>query len=389
MPAPEFSPIRARWVISAIFLANGMGFGLWAAHVPILRDALGLTESVLSLILMLVAVGALLGMPVSGWLGGRIGTHRATQIFLPAALVSVVLPILLAVFLPETAPRLTLVAVSAILFGLGNGALDVAMNAQASTVEKALGSPMLSSCHGFFSLGGLLGSGLGGGLILIDFGRGEGMAAVLLGALVLLTLPARYLLPATAEADAKKKFPFTGAVIALGALAFGCFMVEGAVADWSALLLTSTLPPGASVGWAAAGYTAYSLAMACCRFAGDRIVGHFGPERTLAVSGIAIAIGLLIAVTAPVLALGAAGFVLVGLGAANVVPVLFRASANLPGISPSAGVAAAASLGYAGFLIGPPLIGWGAAHSSLNLALGTLAVMGVALLAGRRLVTRA
>jgi MFS family permease len=380
---------RARWVISAIFLANGMGYGLWAAHVPILRDALGLTESALSLILMLVAAGALLGMPVSGWLGGRIGTHRATQIFLPAALASVVLPILLAVFLPETAPRLTLVAISAILFGFGNGALDVAMNAQASTVEKALGYPMLSSCHGFFSLGGLLGSGLGGGLILIDFGRGDGMAVVLLVALVLLTLPARHLLPAAAEADAKKKFPFTGAVVALGALAFGCFMVEGAVADWSALLLTSTLPPGGSVGWAAAGYTAYSLAMACCRFAGDRIVGHFGPLRTLAVSGIAIAIGLLIAVTAPVLALGAAGFVLVGLGAANVVPVLFRASANLPGISPSAGVAAAASLGYAGFLIGPPLIGWGAAHSSLNLALGALAVMGVALLAGRRLVTRA
>lgn len=381
--------VRARWVISAVFLANGMGYGLWAAHMPVLRDALSLGEAALSLILMLVAVGALLGMPLAGWLGGRIGTHRATRLFLPAALGSVVLPILLAVFLPESAPRLTLVAISAILFGIGNGALDVAMNAQASTVEKTLGYPMLSSCHGFFSLGGLLGSGLGGGLILIDFGRGDGMAAVLLLLFVLLVWPARFLLPTAAEAEDKKRFPFTGAVVALGALAFGCFMVEGAVADWSALLLTTTLPPGASVGWAAAGYTAYSLAMATCRFAGDRIVGRFGPVRTLAVSGLAISVGLLIAVTAPVLPLGAAGFVLVGLGAANVVPVLFRASANLPGISPSAGVAAAATLGYAGFLLGPPLIGWGAAQSSLNIALGVLAIMGVALLAGRRLVMRA
>lgn len=381
--------VRARWVISAVFLANGMGYGLWAAHMPVLRDALSLGEAALSLILMLVAVGALLGMPVAGWLGGRIGTHRATRLFLPAALGSVVLPILLAVFLPESAPRLTVVAISAILFGIGNGALDVAMNAQASTVEKTLGYPMLSSCHGFFSLGGLLGSGLGGGLILIDFGRGDGMAAVLLLLFVLLVWPARFLLPTAAEAEDKKRFPFTGAVVALGALAFGCFMVEGAVADWSALLLTTTLPPGASVGWAAAGYTAYSLAMATCRFAGDRIVGRFGPVRTLAVSGLAISVGLLIAVTAPVLPLGAAGFVLVGLGAANVVPVLFRASANLPGISPSAGVAAAATLGYAGFLLGPPLIGWGAAQSSLNIALGVLAIMGVALLAGRRLVMRA
>lgn len=381
--------VRARWVISAIFLANGMGYGLWAAHMPVLRDALGLGEAALSLILMLVAVGALLGMPMAGWLGGRIGTHRATRLFLPAALGSVVLPILLAVFLPESAPRLTFVAIGAILFGIGNGALDVAMNAQASTVEKTLGYPMLSSCHGFFSLGGLLGSGLGGGLILIDVGRGDGMAAVLLLLFILLVWPARFLLPTTTEAEDKKRFPFTGAVVALGALAFGCFMVEGAVADWSALLLTTTLPPGASVGWAAAGYTAYSLAMATCRFAGDRIVGRFGPVRTLAVSGLAISVGLLIAVTAPVLPLGAAGFVLVGLGAANVVPVLFRASANLPGISPSAGVAAAATLGYAGFLLGPPLIGWGAGYSSLNVALGVLAVMGVALLAGRRLVMRA
>lgn len=381
--------VRARWVISAVFLANGMGYGLWAAHMPVLRDALSLGEAALSLILMLVAVGALLGMPVAGWLGGRIGTHRATRLFLPAALGSVVLPILLAVFLPDSAPRLTVVAISAILFGIGNGALDVAMNAQASTVEKTLGYPMLSSCHGFFSLGGLLGSGLGGGLILIDFGRGDGMAAVLLLLFVLLVWPARFLLPTAAEAEDKKRFPFTGAVVALGALAFGCFMVEGAVADWSALLLTTTLPPGASVGWAAAGYTAYSLAMATCRFAGDRIVGRFGPVRTLAVSGLAISVGLLIAVTAPVLPLGAAGFVLVGLGAANVVPVLFRASANLPGISPSAGVAAAATLGYAGFLLGPPLIGWGAAQSSLNIALGVLAIMGLALLAGRRLVMRA
>ncbi|MCK6441184.1 MFS transporter [Elstera cyanobacteriorum] len=381
--------VRARWVISAVFLANGMGYGLWAAHMPVLRDALSLGEAALSLILMLVAVGALLGMPLAGWLGGRIGTHRATRLFLPAALGSVVLPILLAVFLPDSAPRLTVVAISAILFGIGNGALDVAMNAQASTVEKTLGYPMLSSCHGFFSLGGLLGSGLGGGLILIDFGRGDGMAAVLLLLFVLLVWPARFLLPTAAEAEDKKRFPFTGAVVALGALAFGCFMVEGAVADWSALLLTTTLPPGASVGWAAAGYTAYSLAMATCRFAGDRIVGRFGPVRTLAVSGLAISVGLLIAVTAPVLLLGAAGFVLVGLGAANVVPVLFRASANLPGISPSAGVAAAATLGYAGFLLGPPLIGWGAAQSSLNIALGVLAIMGLALLAGRRLVMRA
>lgn len=381
--------VRARWVISAVFLANGMGYGLWAAHMPVLRDALSLGEAALSLILMLVAVGALLGMPLAGWLGGRIGTHRATRLFLPAALGSVVLPILLAVFLPESAPRLTVVAISAILFGIGNGALDVAMNAQASTVEKTLGYPMLSSCHGFFSLGGLLGSGLGGGLILIDFGRGDGMAAVLLLLFILLVWPARFLLPTAAEAEDKKRFPFTGAVVALGALAFGCFMVEGAVADWSALLLTTTLPPGASVGWAAAGYTAYSLAMATCRFAGDRIVGRFGPVRTLAVSGLAISVGLLIAVTAPVLPLGAAGFVLVGLGAANVVPVLFRASANLPGISPSAGVAAAATLGYAGFLLGPPLIGWGAAQSSLNIALGVLAIMGLALLAGRRLVMRA
>lgn len=380
---------RARWVISAIFLANGMGYGLWAAHMPVLRDALGLGEAALSLILMLVAVGALLGMPVAGWLGGRIGTHRATRLFLPAALGSVALPILLAGFLPETAPRLSLVVIGAILFGLGNGALDVAMNAQASTVEKALGYPMLSSCHGFFSLGGLLGSGVGGGLILIGYGRGDGMAAVLLLLFGALVVPARCLLPAVAEARDQRRFPLTGAVAALGALAFGCFMVEGAVADWSALLLTATLPPGASVGWAAAGYTAYSLAMAACRFAGDRIVGHFGPVRTLAVSGLAITAGLLIAVTAANLTLGAAGFVLVGLGAANVVPVLFRASANLPGISPSAGVAAAATLGYAGFLLGPPLIGWGAAQSSLNLALGALAMMGVALLTGRRLVLRA
>lgn len=380
--------VNARWVISAIFLANGMGYGLWAAHVPILRDALALTEGALSILLMLIAGGALLGMPLAGWAAGRFGSHRATQFFLPLALGFIALPILVAEWFPAGDLRYGVVAASAILFGLGNGALDVAMNAQASTVERALGYPMLSSCHGFFSLGGLLGSTLGGGLILIGFGRGDGMVAVALLLYGGLLLPARRLIPAPAAAEEKGRFPFTGTVFALGALAFLCFTVEGAVADWSALLLAQTLSPTVSVGWAALGYTAYSLAMAASRFAGDRIVGRFGPVRVMAASGAAITLGLAGAVTAGSLPLGALGFVLVGIGAANVVPVLFRAAANLPGISPGAGVAAAASLGYAGFLVGPPLIGWGAGLTSLNIALGSLAGAGLVLVLGRRLVVR-
>ena len=169
-----------------------------------------------------------------------------------------------------------------------------------------------------------------------------------------------------------------------GLLALLCMSVEGAVTDWSALLLTEHT--GASDAFAAIGFAAFSIAMAACRFAGDALILRFGARRVMAAGGLCIASGLVVAAVMPYPLAAATGFALVGLGAANVVPVIFGAAARVPGISAGAGVATAATIGYSGFLLGPPLIGAIASAIGLATALGLLSLTGICIALGARIV---
>ncbi|QGZ39807.1 fucose permease [Pseudoduganella flava] len=371
---------RARWAISTIFLLNGAGIGLWAAHVPVVQARAGLDTGVLGMLLLTIAAGAMAAMPVAGWLSTHWGSRRATlaSAFAFAAMTAVLI----------CTSHPVAVFVAAFLFGATNGALDVSMNANASEVELARGKPTMSSFHAFFSLGGLVGAALGGLLIEGGFGNGTGALMTSAATIVALLIVMPRVLSTQAAAGHASHFALPrGPALWLGLLALLCMAVEGALVDWSALLLTERT--GATPASAAIGYSAFSIAMAACRFAGDRLTVRFGSPRVMVFGGIAILLGLLIAVLGTHYAVAAFGFALVGLGAANVVPLIFAAAARTPGMSAGGGVATAATVGYTGFLMGPPVIGWVASHTNIAVALGLLSLAGAVIALNARVVRQA
>jgi MFS family permease len=369
----------ARWAISTVFLLNGAGIGLWAAHVPTVQARMGIDTGMLSMVLLTVAAGALLAMPLMGGLTGRWGTRR--MVLLSGFAFATMTPLIMG------APSLPLLFIAAFLFGVSNGALDVAMNANASEVETARGLPTMSSFHGFFSLGGLFGAGIGG--LLVGQGLGHGQGALMVGVVtaVVLALSAPRVMGFAATHGAGSHFSLPrGAALGLGLLALLCFAVEGALVDWSALLMQERT--GATPASAALGFSAFSIAMAACRFAGDRLIVRFGALRIMVVGGLAMFAGLALAVASTHFVLSAVGFALVGLGAANVVPLLFGAAARIPGMSAGNGVAAVATLGYGGLLLAPPVLGWVAMHSSIMVALGGLSLSGLVIALSARIIRR-
>jgi MFS family permease len=369
----------ARWAISSIFFLNGAGIGLWAAHVPVVQARAGLDTGVLGLLLLTIAAGAMSAMPLTGWLTARYSTRNIT---LCAGVVFAIMTALL-----TRSSGVLPLFLAAFAFGASNGAMDVAMNANASEVETARGAPTMSSFHGFFSLGGLAGAALGGLLIGMGLGDGGGTLITSVLTIAVFALAAPHVLRVAAHADGASHFALPrGPALFLGLLALLCMAVEGALVDWSALLLTERT--GASAASAALGYSAFSIAMAACRFAGDGLVLRHGAPRIMVAGGLAMLAGLALAASSTVYALTALGFALVGLGAANVVPLIFAAAARLPGMSAGGGLATAATVGYTGFLLGPVVIGWVASNSNIALALGGLSLAGLVIALSSAVVRR-
>lgn len=382
MPAsPSVDAVRrARRAISTIFLLNGAGIGAWAVHVPTVQARAGFDTATLGLLLLTIAGGAMTAMPLCGSLIARYGSR-------PLTLASgLMFPLMMAALIAAPSPAWLFVL--AFCFGAANGTLDVAMNANATDVEKARGVPTMSSFHGFFSLGGLFGAALGGLMLKLGLGLGNGQGAALLAAAIVLALllVARDVLavaPAPGEHGPGMRLP-RGQSLYLGLLALLCMAVEGALVDWSALVLREQT--GATAAQAALGFSLFSITMAACRFAGDGLVLRFGARGVMVAGGLAMAAGVLLAVVTDHYVLSALGFGLVGLGAANVVPVIFTAASRTPGMAPGVGLATAATVGYSGLLLGPPVIGWIAAHAGLAVGVGSLALAGMVIAASANIV---
>jgi MFS family permease len=358
-------PVAARWAVNTLFLVCGIGYGVWATQIPRIKENLNLTEGQLSIALLFFALGAILVMPLTGWATARLGSR-------PAAIAGS-LAFAVALGLIGFAPDLPWLIVLAMFAGATSGAMDVSMNTHGTAVERVWGAAIMSSFHGFFSLGGFAGAAAGGLLIK----AGLSVAGVLLASgivsavLVFAAIPFLRFDGETVEGGHGFAWPTT-AVLGIGALAFLAFMMEGAVADWSGVYLREGT--GASFAVAGAGYGAFSFAMMACRFAGDGIVRRFGRVPVVAVGGALAALGFLLSVATPSPVLAAIGFGLVGLGLANAAPVFFSAAGETSGLTPGVGVAMAATMGYAGFLLGPPLIGLTAGFIGLRSALALLAV---------------
>ncbi|MFJ2987483.1 MFS transporter [Collimonas sp. NPDC087041] len=359
---------KQRLATRLAFLSAGLCMSAWAPLVPYAKARLGLNEGSLGLLLLCLGVGSLLAMPLTGVLAARLGCRRV--ILTAGALTCLLLPCLA---LADSPLQL---GIALFVFGAAIGTLDVAMNVQAVMVEKASGGALMSGFHGLFSVGGFVGAG---GMALLLWGGlspfWSSVAAVLLVALVLL-VAAPHLLrePEQSDRDALFVLPH-GAVIFIGVLCFIVFLVEGAILDWSALFLTAARGLDASQG--GLGYAAFAIAMTTGRLTGDRIVKRFGGKRVLLLGGLCAAGGFFLAVSAATAAVALIGFILIGLGASNIVPILFSAAGNQATMPAGLAIAAITTLGYAGILAGPALIGFIAHATSLNVA---FAMLGCALL---------
>jgi MFS family permease len=361
---------RARLAVVAIFLVAGFSFSAWAVRIPDVKGNLRLDDATLGLSLLGMAAGAVVAMTASGLFIARLGSRRVTTV---AALLACA-----TMALPPAAPSAPALFGALFLYGAAYGTMDVAMNAQAVLVEAKVGRPIMSSFHGMFSAGALFGS------FVAALVAGAGVAPVphllatgiVLAVAVLLAAPRLLPEAATEAADGPVFALPTGPLAGIGAVAFCVLLAEGAVADWSAVFLRDVLDASAAVGgW---GFTAFSLTMAIGRFAGDGLIQRLGPVRVVRWGGVLVAAGLAVALLAGAPAAALVGFALVGAGLAATFPIALSAAGRVPGVPTGTAIAAVATAGYTGFLVGPPAIGFvSAAFGGLRAGLAVVALLGV------------
>ncbi|WP_229721063.1 MFS transporter [Dyella nitratireducens] len=365
----------ARRATRLIFLVSGMAMSAWAPMVPYVKLRLALDDAQLGTALLAFGGGSMLSMPFVGWLAHRLG-NRA-MILSAGLLMCLALPVLAHV------SSVAMLVGTLLYFGVMLGAVDVAMNAYAVEVERRSGDRLMSGFHGLFSVGGLTGAALFSGLLALGLPL-SGAAVTLAVALALTVLWLRDGLRSDASAlgmDVEKKaqlgMPHAHAWL-LGLLCFVSFMAEGAMLDWSAVFLRDVR--GVAPASAGFGYACFSVAMAAGRFSGDRLIARHSPAWAVRVgAGLAVA-GFLLVACVPLTVAALLGFVLIGLGASNIVPVMFSAAGRLAGTPPAIAIATVTTLGYVGLLSGPALIGFVAHASSLSTAF--VAVAGLLVLVG-------
>ncbi|MBO1908121.1 MFS transporter [Microvirga sp. 3-52] len=353
--------IREQIATRLAFFIAGFSTAAWAPLVPLAKERLGLDEGALGLLLLCLGLGSITAMPITGVLTTRIGCKAVVTS--SALLILLTLP-LLAVFNGWFA-----MAVAIAVFGAALGTLDVAMNIQAIIVERSSGKAMMSGFHGLYSVGGIAGAGLMS-LLLGSGAMSPILAAGVVSAasLILLVIAMPGLLPYGEDSTEKgPSFAWPkGIVLFIGFLCFLCFLVEGAVLDWSAVFLISER--GSDVGLAGLGYAAFAVAMTLGRLLGDRLRTILGEQRVLMIGGLLAAAGFLVVVLVPSVSANLLGFLLVGAGASNVVPVLFSAAGRTRAMPASLAVTAVTTLGYLGILAGPALIGFVAHLTELRVA---------------------
>lgn len=364
-PAPEVG--RARRATAVVFAVHGCVMGSFAARIPWVAAHVGVDVGQLGLALLMPGLGALLAMPFSGRLAHRHAYRPLVAVTLAAWCAALVLPAL-----PDSLASL---CVALLVFGAAAGLADMVMNTQGVLVEKAFGRSIISSLHGFWSVGVLAGSAISAlaSHAGVDARLQFAVAAAALAAVA--TVAARFLLDdaTSAETAAPPAFALpTRPVILIGLVGLCAIFGEQAGTDWSALFIRRELGGSASTG--AFAVAAFAATMAAVRLVGDRVIRRLGPVRTVRLSGACAAGGAVAVVFAPDLAVGLGGFALLGIGVAVVVPIVFAAAGRV-GTQPARSIAGVAGIAYGGGLVAPGVIGGIASASSLTTSFGVVAAL--------------
>ena len=354
---------RARHATRAQFAALGVVGGAWGVHIPSVKAQYGLGEAMLSTVLLAAATGAVLSLFAAGRIVGRLGARRAA-VLAAAVMGSGLASVLLW-------PTLVMLLPAMVLFGAAMSLFDVVINTEGTALESLGKRAVMSNLHGMFSVGAMAGAALTGALLRAGVAPWLQLAAIGLAVVVSAAVAARAMLdahpaPEADEPQAHFAWP-RGALLVIGLMIFAGMSAEGVMYDWCVLYLKQEV--GLAQDIAAMGYAAFAGAMALARFAGDALRARY-PERWLLCGGGALAalsMAVLLVSGDPVVSI--VGYALIGAGLAPVVPILFNAATRLPGTSRAAAIAAVSSIGYAGFMVGPPLIGGIAQSVSLTAAM--------------------
>ncbi len=350
-----------------IFLALGLAISAWAVLVPYAKARLGVDEAALGLLLLLIGSGAMVSMPFAGYLTGRFGCRKTLTVSTTVFMLSLVA-------LAYVSTRWAF-GTALFLFGVSSGVVDVAMNIQAILVEKERSRSMMSGFHGMYSVGGFLGGLLVSALLKLGLSPLEAVSW-LAGTLIvsLLAVFARFLFPYGNQSKSRAFFvlPKSG-ILLLGVLCFILYMGDGVVLDWGALFMTTTKAvPTDTAGLA---FAVFSVAISTGRLFGDRLVEWLGITRVMTGSGFIAAAGFVTVMAASSTAVAFAGFVIVGLGASNLIPLLFTIASRQKKMPVNLAISSVTTLGYLGLLIGPAMMGFIAHATSLYVVFGIVAAL--------------
>ncbi|MBL8887702.1 MAG: MFS transporter [Phycisphaerales bacterium] len=347
-----------------VFFLSGVCVAAWAPLIPFVKNRFALSDGQLGVLLLCLGIGSIAAMPLAGALTSRLGCRRVIGVSL--LLAWCMLPLITVI------SRVDLLAAALLLFGASLGVVDVAMNIHAVLVERASGKAMMSGFHGLWSVGGIAGAGLTS--LLISSGVSLLLTSVVVVTISVILLAACFkgLLQSGGEHGPILAWPH-GRVVVLGVCCFVLFLAEGSILEWGAVFLNTVR--GVNAAHAGVGFVAFASAMTVCRLVGDRVVHAMGPARVVLFGGLCAAAGFLLLVGAPWTWASIAGFVVVGIGASNIVPVMFSAAGRQTSMPAHLALPAMTTLGYAGGLIGPPVIGFVAQWSSLSVSLGLIGVL--------------
>jgi predicted MFS family arabinose efflux permease len=373
----------AVWATRIQFAALGMLGGAWGVHIPSVKAQYALGEAMLSSVLLAAAIGAVVSLFAAGRLIGRLGARAACT--LAAAVMGVMLALVL------VWGSLWLLLPAMLLFGMAMSLFDVAINTEGTALESLSGRTVMSNLHAMFSVGAMAGAALTGGLLRAGVDARLQLAAIGIGTALVAAVAARGMLqmhPAPADDEPQQHFAWPrGILLVIGLMIFAGMSAEGVMYDWCVLYLKQELQLGQDV--AAMGYAAFTGAMALARFGGDALRARCSERTLLRASAGLSALAMAVVLLSGHPAVSIAGYALVGAGLAPVVPILFNAATRVPGTSRAAAIAAVSSIGYLGFMIGPPLIGGLAQALSLTAAMWVVVAASALLAIGARKVEAA
>src|SRR5688572_6599792 len=366
---PSASKLTMRVAISSFYFCMGFSFASWASRIPDIKTRLQLSEAELGTLLLALPLGQLLTMPVSGRLVTKYGSR--TIMTFAALLYAIELTNI------GWAAQMWQLGLALFIFGVVGNMANISVNTQGVLAEKAYGRPIMTSFHGVWSIAGFTGALVGLLMMNLKLTPRQHFFIVAAFVFVIVFIARRYLIPGTTASTEKKRF-FSkpeGVLVQLGVIAFCSMAAEGTMFDWSGVYFKEVVEAPRSL--IILGYASFMIMMATGRFFGDKIIAGVGRKKLLQVSGIFILTGLMISVLFPYIVTATLGFIIVGLGVSSIIPTVYSTAARSTKIAPGMALASVSSIGFFGFLMGPPLIGYIAELANLRYSFAVVALFGL------------